>query len=1053
MDLQVMNKRIDSASMVSGALGKAVAGYWVEVGKPSSAEDDLRSWSRKPIKKKQAVSDAIFSLLIETANGENEFELKEAERLPFPEYSRLVVEWHGVEIVIVPFASNELVTELINGSTLQQKKGSLVLVVSSQYLSKSLCQKVEKGRLSGRNLILISPSDIDELASFSWSLREMLMFKLFKIFLEGGNDADAQYKEFELIRFRAELASIKSNKVTLPLQSALRLHKEKLRNLVPHPTLVALRKDLESANDVLLVGSSASGKTTLALSAAEKLSKGAAVYYIDVGGLNVNQAYRVGLAIFSKCAEDKGPIFLILDDCQTDSGLSQQLLVFFGLLKESIFGQKLRLLAISWKGNLEFLAVPNVSFKKIEIEPSSISTKMIDKYGMNLKKGDKEKIRVKSGSDLLVLRIWLEISSKHKRMVPIDELAPALWRERVVKLSRNKTVLKRGLFVAYALGMFEIDVSREFLKRTSGLAEEDIQELVRGKLLSMKGTGLVPPHRSFARLLVEYINDDAEIWRWLRNKANIRSLEELMTSYLEELSPHAIWSTLELVNRNGGIKSTRKSQAGIRMLIESWKKIDQLKKKINDQIAEDPSWRNSISSSAFACVGLATLGRKEEAAKSLEFIRQNYGVVNSKLEVRLNNLSTESDFAQILEKMAVEERDGTLPSGFGLELSENINIDLFHKNWASGIVLTAEAAMEELPRKELESLAIAVENRIEADGYFYPSRVPWCTARILMGLGLAGRNIHNSHVVKKAADWLLTKRTEGGGREDVFWKPGTDGWNTHEETTAMCIIALRSVDVPVENQVLMDATNWLMTQPRIHQLSHELELAIAAEAHLMMNRPWDAIEKEISNLATWANTAALWRNATLNAKVTYDQTCKVAQVGAFIITIMLTRLTEELPSMLAAIDSPVSTKSNKRRSTKPARAFEFDVAITYASENRAYVKRVAKILKIEGVKVFYDEFSTIDLWAENLVERFDIIFREKAKYCAMFISKAYAEKAWTTLERRSAQARALEQRSAYILPIRFDDTELPGMLPTTGYLDANKQKAREIAEAIIEKIS
>jgi len=52
----------------------------------------------------------------------------------------------------------------------------------------------------------------------------------------------------------------------------------------------------------------------------------------------------------------------------------------------------------------------------------------------------------------------------------------------------------------------------------------------------------------------------------------------------------------------------------------------------------------------------------------------------------------------------------------------------------------------------------------------------------------------------------------------------------------------------------------------------------------------------------------------------------------------------------------------------------------------------------------------------------------------MFVSAAYAEKVWPTHERRSVQARALSEKSEYILPVRFDDTEIPGLPNTVGHL-------------------
>jgi hypothetical protein len=76
----------------------------------------------------------------------------------------------------------------------------------------------------------------------------------------------------------------------------------------------------------------------------------------------------------------------------------------------------------------------------------------------------------------------------------------------------------------------------------------------------------------------------------------------------------------------------------------------------------------------------------------------------------------------------------------------------------------------------------------------------------------------------------------------------------------------------------------------------------------------------------------------------------------------------------------------------------------------------------------------------------------KARYCVMFISKEYQARKWTVHEARSAQARAFEEKGAeYILPIRVDDTELEGLLPTIGYVPIATGIDR-IGEMLIAKL-
>ena len=53
----------------------------------------------------------------------------------------------------------------------------------------------------------------------------------------------------------------------------------------------------------------------------------------------------------------------------------------------------------------------------------------------------------------------------------------------------------------------------------------------------------------------------------------------------------------------------------------------------------------------------------------------------------------------------------------------------------------------------------------------------------------------------------------------------------------------------------------------------------------------------------------------------------------------------------------------------------------------------------------------------------------------VFISADYAERDWTRLERRAAFSRAVREAGMYVLPARFDDSELPGLLPDVVAID------------------
>lgn len=134
-------------------------------------------------------------------------------------------------------------------------------------------------------------------------------------------------------------------------------------------------------------------------------------------------------------------------------------------------------------------------------------------------------------------------------------------------------------------------------------------------------------------------------------------------------------------------------------------------------------------------------------------------------------------------------------------------------------------------------------------------------------------------------------------------------------------------------------------------------------------------------------------------------------------------------------------------------AFEYDVALSFAGEDREYVEDIAARLKANGVRVFYDRYALVETWGADLYEFFDEIFRNKARFVVVFVSAHYLAKPWPTHERRSAQARALAQYDTYLLPVRLDDSELPGLRPTVGYVDARHLTRDALVDLIRQKIA
>lgn len=136
----------------------------------------------------------------------------------------------------------------------------------------------------------------------------------------------------------------------------------------------------------------------------------------------------------------------------------------------------------------------------------------------------------------------------------------------------------------------------------------------------------------------------------------------------------------------------------------------------------------------------------------------------------------------------------------------------------------------------------------------------------------------------------------------------------------------------------------------------------------------------------------------------------------------------------------------------PIRKFKYDVGLSFAGEQRDYVRQVADVLKERGFKVFFDDYERTELWGKDLYVHLSKVYQAMCEYCVMFISQDYAEKVWTNHERRNAQARAVGENVEYILPVRFDDTPIDGLPNTINYVDLKGMSAAELATVIMEKI-
>jgi hypothetical protein len=79
------------------------------------------------------------------------------------------------------------------------------------------------------------------------------------------------------------------------------------------------------------------------------------------------------------------------------------------------------------------------------------------------------------------------------------------------------------------------------------------------------------------------------------------------------------------------------------------------------------------------------------------------------------------------------------------------------------------------------------------------------------------------------------------------------------------------------------------------------------------------------------------------------------------------------------------------------RGWRWDVALSFAGAQRAYVEQVAEWLRARGVRCFYDADEEIDLWGRYLAEELPVIYGDQAAAVVLFISADNAARDWTRL--------------------------------------------------------
>ncbi|MDE0468795.1 MAG: TIR domain-containing protein [Candidatus Poribacteria bacterium] len=135
--------------------------------------------------------------------------------------------------------------------------------------------------------------------------------------------------------------------------------------------------------------------------------------------------------------------------------------------------------------------------------------------------------------------------------------------------------------------------------------------------------------------------------------------------------------------------------------------------------------------------------------------------------------------------------------------------------------------------------------------------------------------------------------------------------------------------------------------------------------------------------------------------------------------------------------------------------YKYDVALSFAGEDRELARKLAKRLETNGYSVFYDENEEAQLWGKNLYNYFLSVYRDESRYCVVFVSENYVRSRWANHELQSALERTLREKYEYILPIHLDDTRISELPMIIKYIDyrLNNIDIERIYDLLVKKLS
>lgn len=131
----------------------------------------------------------------------------------------------------------------------------------------------------------------------------------------------------------------------------------------------------------------------------------------------------------------------------------------------------------------------------------------------------------------------------------------------------------------------------------------------------------------------------------------------------------------------------------------------------------------------------------------------------------------------------------------------------------------------------------------------------------------------------------------------------------------------------------------------------------------------------------------------------------------------------------------------------------FDFAVSFAGEDRGIAELLVGKLCAGGAEVFYDRHYTPLLLGKKADDVIQCVYAKNTRFFVALISRHYVCRHFPTREFLAAKDEEARRPEGFILPLRLDDTPLPGLNPDVFYLDLRSVAIDQAAEVLLAKLA